>query len=102
MPAYQIYRLKESARPQFRNAPHTSGATIVKPRDYEKSASVDASSPYAAWTALRESADALQVGDLLELDGGELRIFKYVGFEEARWYVPEPAPIPGSPPVAVT
>src|SRR5579862_5307001 len=102
MPAYQIHRLKESARPQFRNAPHTSGVAVVKPKDYEPGAVVEASSPYAAWMALRESAGALQLGDLLEIEGGELRIFKYVGFEEARWYVLEPAPAQDSPAVAVT
>ena len=102
MPAYQIHRLKENARLQFRNAPHTSGATVVKLKDYEKGAAVDASSPYAAWMALRESVDALQVGDVLEIEGGELRIFKYIGFEEARWYVLEPAPAPESAAVAVT
>ena len=102
MPAYQIHRLKDTARLQFRNAPHSSGATIVKAKDYEKGANVEASSPYAAWMALRESSDALQVGDLLEIEGGELRIFKYIGFEEARWYVLEPAPATDSAAIAVT
>jgi len=41
---------------------------------------------------LRESEQALEVGDLLGTEGGELRILKYIGFEEARWYVPEPLP----------
>ncbi|HLK19826.1 MAG TPA: hypothetical protein VKT81_12760 [Bryobacteraceae bacterium] len=40
--------------------------------------------------SLRETEQALQVGDLLENEAGELRILKYIGFEEARWYVPEP------------
>ena len=103
MAAYQIHRLRETARQQFRSAPHTSGVTIVKPKDYEKdSVAIDASSPYAAWMALRESETALQVGDLLELEGGEIRIFKYIGFEEARWYVPEPAPAADASSVAVT
>ena len=102
MPAYQIHRLKDTARLQFRNAPHSSGATIVKAKDYEKGANVEASSPYAAWMALRESSDALQVGDLLEIEGGELRIFKYIGFEEARWYVLEPTPATDSAAIAVT
>src|SRR5579863_9502769 len=91
MPAYQIHRLREAARQQFRWAPHTSGVTIVKPKDYEKDAVIEAASPYAVWVALRESENALQVGDLLELESGEIRIFKYIGFEAARWYVPEPA-----------
>ena len=91
MPAYQIHRLKEASRQQFRWAPHTSGVTVVKPKDYEKGSVVEAASPYAAWMSLRESKEALEVGDLLELEGGEVRICKYIGFEEARWYVLEPA-----------
>jgi len=102
MPAYQIHRLRESARLPFRNAPHTAGATVVKAKDYERGPVVEASSPYAAWMTLRESADALQVGDLLEIEGGELRIFKYIGFEEARWYVLEPVPAPDATAVEVT
>jgi hypothetical protein len=31
------------------------------------------------------------VGDLLESADGELRIFKYVGFEKARWEEPAEA-----------
>ena len=94
MPAYRIHRLRESQRQSFRWAPHTSGVTMVKPKDYEPGIAVDAPSPYAVWMDLRDSEDALQVGDLLESEGGELRIFKYVGFEEARWFVPETAPTP--------
>jgi len=67
---------------------------MVKPKDYEPGTSVEAASPYALWMELRDSEHALQVGDLLESDAGELRIFKYVGFEEARWFVPEAAPTP--------
>ena len=92
MPAYQIHRLKESQRQQFRWAPHTSGVTIAKPKDYEKGALTEAASPYAVWLALRDTDEQLQVGDLLELENGDLRIYKYIGFEEARWFVPEAAP----------
>lgn len=102
MPAYRIHRLKETARQQFRWAPHTSGISTVKPKDYEPAEMIEAASPYAAWLDLRESEHALQVGDLLELEGAELRIFKYIGFEEARWYVPEPAPPADASPLAVT
>ncbi|HLG95657.1 MAG TPA: hypothetical protein VKX49_05030 [Bryobacteraceae bacterium] len=102
MPAYRIHRLRETARQQFRWAPHTSGVTIVKPKDYEPGNTVDAASPYAAWLTLRDSEQALQIGDLLELEGAELRIFKYIGFEEARWYVPEPAPAAEASSLAVT
>jgi hypothetical protein len=55
---------------------------------------VEAASPYAAWVALRGSDTPLDIGDILETEG-ELRILKYVGFEEARWYVPEPAAAAG-------
>ena len=89
MPVYQIHRLKDSHRQQFRWAPHTSGTTIVKLKDYEPSSAVEGSSPYAVWLALRETEQALEVGDLVEVEGGELRILKYIGFEEARWFVPE-------------
>ena len=95
MPVYQIHRMKDLPRQQFRWAPHTSGVTVVKPRDYddkdpERMASVEAATPYGAWIALRGSDTPLDIGDILESEG-ELRILKYVGFEEARWYVPEPA-----------
>jgi hypothetical protein len=96
MPAYKIHRMKESHRQQFLWAPHTSGATTVKPRDYEEGGLVESSSPYAAWKELRESEQPLRVGDLLELEDGSLRIFKYVGLEEASWFVPPPAEPPAA------
>ena len=109
MPAYQIHRLKETQRQQFRWAPHTPGVTIVKNKDYEPGQVVEAASPYALWLALRQSDKALAVGDLIEsvgdsigVPGGELRILKYIGFEEARWYVPDPTPQATGEPVAVT
>ncbi|HXA68425.1 MAG TPA: hypothetical protein VNV82_24900 [Bryobacteraceae bacterium] len=102
MPAYQIHLLKDSQRQQFRWAPHTSGVTIAKPRDYEKGRVVEAASPYAVWLASRGTEEELHVGDLLELESGELRILKYIGFEEARWYVPEPVPSPAPAPLEVT
>ena len=106
MPDYQIHRLKETQRQQFRWAPHTPGVTIVKLKDYEAGPVVEAATPYALWLALRESDKAIAVGDLIEVlgetPGGELRILKYIGFEEARWYVPEPAPNAIGEPVAVT
>jgi hypothetical protein len=102
MPSYQIHRLKDAPRQQFRWAPHTPGVTVVKLKDYEPASVVEAASPYALWLALRESEDALAVGDLVEQQGGELRILKYIGFEEARWYVPEPATRAVGEPVEVT
>ena len=109
MPAYQIHRLKETQRQQFRWAPHTPGVTVVKLKDYESGPLIEAASPYALWLALRESGDALAVGDLIEIAGDPncqagagLRILKYIGFEEARWYVPEPASQTTGDRVAVT
>jgi hypothetical protein len=102
MPAYQIYRLKEIPRQQFRWAPHTPGVTIVKLKDYEPGPLIQAASPYALWLDLRGSDQAISVGDLIEQQGGQLRIFKYIGFEEAQWYVPEPLPIATQEPVEVT
>ena len=89
MPVFRIHRMKENPRQQFRWAPHVSGAANVKPKDYEASGEVEAENEYAAWAVLRQSEAPLMVGDLLEPGDGQLRICKYVGFEEARWFVPE-------------
>ena len=92
MPGYRIHRLKNHLRHQFRYGPHVSGRAGVKPRDYEPGPSVEASTPYSAYFALRDSEAPLEVGDLLESEDGTLRIFKFVGFEEAIWVLPEPKP----------
>ena len=96
MAIYRIHRLRNHLRQSFRYAPHVSGTANVKPRDYSPAESVEAPTPYAAFFALRGTESALEPGDLLESEAGELRIFKFVGFEEARWVLPElksdPAP----------
>jgi hypothetical protein len=89
MPSFHIHRLKDHLRQPFRSAPHVSGRAMVKPRDYEPDETVDAASPYAAFFALRDSARPLEVGDLLADENGNLRICKFVGFEEAYWVQPE-------------
>ncbi len=89
MATYRIHRLKSHLRQQFRFAPHVSGTAVVKLRDYEPGASVDADTPYAAFFALRDATTPLEVGDLLESADGKLTIFKFVGFEEAQWLAPE-------------
>jgi hypothetical protein len=94
MAVYRIHRLRESVRQQFRWAPHTAGITTVRPKDYEGTTTVEATTCYAAWTALRGTEEALQPGDVLEAETGELRILKYIGFEEAQWHVPETKPAP--------
>lgn len=90
MPSYRVHRLKNHLRQPFRFAPHVSGAALVKPRDYSPGETVEAPSPYAAYFTMRGQETPLEPGDLLELDSGELRIFKFVGFEEAHWVTPEP------------
>src|SRR5258708_39356506 len=97
MPLYLIHRLKDSHRQQFRWAPHTPGITVVKLKAYEKGDTVEGGSPYAVWLDLRETENALDVGDLLESEGADLRILKYIGFEEARWFVPETATVAEAP-----
>jgi hypothetical protein len=92
MPTYRVFRLKENLRQQFRAAPHLSGVAAVKPKDYEEAFRIEASTPYAAWRLLRGSERELGPGDLLETPEGELRILKYIGFEEARWALPEAKP----------
>jgi hypothetical protein len=93
MPSYQIHRLKDHLRQAFRSAPHVSGSANVKPRDYEPGEKIEASSPYGAYFALRDSGTPLEVGDILETEGGGLRICKFVGFEEAQWVIPELKPL---------
>ena len=89
MPTYRIHRLKDHLRQAFRSAPHVSGMALVKPRDYEPGDSVEAATPYAAYFERKDSPAPLVPGDLLEAGEGHLCIFKYVGFEEARWVLPE-------------
>src|ERR1700733_4418904 len=98
MPVYQLHRLKEAQRQHYRWAPHTSGLTTVKQKDYELAETVEADSPYAAWEKLRETDNPLQVGDILEGGDGQLRICKYIGFEEAHWFVQETVPHPTEEP----
>jgi len=92
MPGYRIHRLKDHLRHLFRYGPHVSGISNVKPRDYEPGSSVEAPTPYSAYFALRGSETPLEVGDLLESEDGALRIFKFVGFDEAQWVLPEAKP----------
>jgi hypothetical protein len=92
MPVYRIYRMKDAPRDHFRSGPHVSGAASVKRKDYEEDGQMEAPNEYAAWDSMRASERPLQVGDVLELDGGELRICKYIGFEPAVWWTPPAGP----------
>jgi hypothetical protein len=92
MPTFRIHRLRDHLRQPFRFAPHVSGTATIKPRDYLPGESAQASSPYSLYFELRNSGTPLEPGDVLESETGALRIFKFVGFEEARWFVPEAVP----------
>lgn len=86
--------MKDAPRQHFRWAPHVSGVANAKPKDYEPPGEVEAENEYAAWASLRGSEQSVQIGDILELPDGQLRICKYVGFEDARWFIPEPVTVP--------
>lgn len=102
MPLYRIHRIKEAPGENFRWAAHTGGLAVVKAKDYDGgSEELEASSPYAAWKILAQKSRPLHPGDLLETIAseaiaGDLHITKYIGFEPAKWYVPEAMPDAGS------
>lgn len=98
MATFRIHRMKAHVRLGFRFAPHISGVTQLKPRDYEEGGEVEGSSFYDVWSLLRGTERALEVGDVLETPEGAVRICKYVGFEEARWVLPEAKPAPAEQP----
>jgi len=104
MPNYRIYRMKDAPRQHFRAAPHVSGAADVKHKDYEDGGQIEAANEYAAWENLRASEKPLEIGDLLEIESGELRICKYIGFEAAAWVLPvvTPSPAPAASPIGYT
>lgn len=99
MPMFRIFRMKDHVRQSFRWAAHTLGLANVKPRDYvEQETPVEALSPYAAWMLCKETDHPLEVGDLLQSESNALYLYKYVGFEEARWVLPEAKPDSAPPP----
>jgi hypothetical protein len=94
MSRYRIYRLKDAPRENFRWAPHIGGLALVKPKDYEVAGEAEAPGPYAAWKNLAVEGRPLHAGDLIETitaggSPGDLVIAKYIGFEPAKWQVPE-------------
>jgi hypothetical protein len=105
MARYRIHRIKDSPKESFRWAAHMGGLAVIKPKDYDVSGEVEAATCYAAWSHLASDGQPLSPGDLLEVvtaDGsaGDLQIAKYIGFEPARWYVPEAKPAAGLEPGA--
>lgn len=102
MPLYRVHRIKEAPAEHFRWAAHTGGLAAVKAKDYDLGASeLEAATPYAAWKILADGQRPLRPGDLLEeitlnSGTGDLQIYKYIGFEPAKWYAPEAPPDAGS------
>jgi hypothetical protein len=98
MARYRIHRIRESIKEQFRWAPHTGGTAVVKPKDYcDVESDAEAATPYALWSRMRAQGKGLFPGDLLETvreDGtpADLQVFKYIGFEPAKWWIAEPKP----------
>jgi hypothetical protein len=89
MAVYRVHRMKDHVRQSFRYAPHTSGVMMIKPRDFEDAGEIEAANVYDAWMNLRGTERALDIGDVVETAEGALCVCKYVGFEEARWVIPE-------------
>jgi hypothetical protein len=86
---FRIHRMKEAARESFRWAPHTGGLAIVKPKDYDLAGDTEGATVYGVWSALRQGGEPLRTGDILEDEAGKLWVAKYIGFENAQWWVAE-------------
>ena len=98
--------MKDTPRENFRWSAHTGGLAIVKPKDYDAAEELEAATPYALWKQLAAAGKGLRPGDVLEMitaEGptAELQIAKYIGFEPAKWYVPEPKPEGDAPVIGV-
>lgn len=92
MPQYQLYRLIDSRRENYKNAAPEPGQTELRSRHYELAGEVEAGSPYQAWRRLRtvgeepESPAALAVGDVLRnLESDEWLVCNYWGFDPVQW-----------------
>jgi hypothetical protein len=97
MPRYRIHRIKQAPFESFRWGAHTAGLAVIRPKDYDFGKEIEAESPFAAWKLLGASGNALRPGDVLETELNDptstsLLITKYIGFEPAQWFVPEPKP----------
>lgn len=97
MPRYRIHRIKQAPLEIFRWTAHTGGLAVVKPKDYDLDEEIESATPYSAWKTLAVEGKALRLGDLLECPAEDARpasllIAKYIGFEPADWFVPEPKP----------
>ncbi len=71
----------------------------MKEKDYEAAEEMEAGNPYEIWKSMTIEGRPLHPGDVLERlnfeggsdeSAGDLQIAKYIGFEPARWFIPEP------------
>src|ERR1035438_973071 len=109
MPLYRVLYLKDQAAiDRFRALPPPDGPANIKAKDYVPACEIEAPNDYASWRMLQgEGAQErdlrpMGVGDVLEavaresggglrLDGaGKPRVCRYVGFDDAVWFVFEP------------
>jgi hypothetical protein len=94
MARYRVHRIRETQKENFRWSVHMGGTAIVKAKDYELGEEIEANTPYAAWQDLQMEGTPLSAGDILETLSDDsvpkLQIAKYIGFEPAKWFVPEP------------
>jgi hypothetical protein len=93
MPLYRVLYLKDQAAvDRFRALP-PDGPASIKPKDYIPACEIDAPNEYAAWRTLQgdgakeRDLRPMGVGDVLELVVGKPRVCRYVGFDDAVWFV---------------
>ncbi len=106
MARYRIHRIKDTPKETFRWAAHTGGLALVKLKDYDLGTEIEANTAYAAWRLLQSRGEPLFPGDLLEIvnpddSPGTMQIVKYIGFESAQWFVPEPGTGRAHAPVSI-
>jgi hypothetical protein len=113
MPLYRVLYLKDqAAMDRFRALPPPNGPANIKAKDYVPACEIEAPNEYAAWRMLQgegareRDLRPMGVGDVLEAivpdaiipdapgkppdAPGKPRVCRYVGFDDAVWFVFEP------------
>lgn len=92
MPQYQLFRLIDSRRENYKNAAPEPGQTELRGRHYEPAGEVEAGSPYQAWRRLHNEAEesaspaVLDVGDVLrDRASDQWLVCNYWGFDPVQW-----------------
>ena len=92
---FRILYLSNVKSEAFRLKPPRTAPNVLRRSHYVEGPEITASSPYEAWSRMREQSMAgsaegarpLAVGDALET-GDRLLVFNYWGFEAAEWWEP--------------